>query len=267
MKLLDQVADVTRKKHYSIRTERSYVEWIKRFILFHGKRHPKDLGETEISQFISHLATARNVAASTQNQALNAIVFLYKQVLKIDLGDFGPMERAKRPKRLPTVLTQFEVNRILNTIPGLHGLMAKLIYGCGLRLMECMRLRVKDIDFGRNKVVVRNGKGGKDRCTMLPEKLKPFLMEHLKRVKILHEEDITRGFGEVYLPFALERKYPNAAREWTWQYVFPAERISKDPRSGKMRRHHMGESSLQRAVIRIARWLQTSDSRLTGFFL
>ena len=248
MKLLDQVADVIRKKHYSIRTEQSYVDWTKRFILFHGKRHPKDMGEIEISRFISHLATDRNVAASTQNQALNAIVFLYKHVLRIELGDFGPMERAKRPKRLPTVLTQVETSRVLDSIYGLHGLMAKLIYGCGLRLMECMRLRIKDIEFERNQVIVRDGKGSKDRCTMLPEKLKPLLVEHLKRVKIIHEEDIKQGFGEVYLPFALARKYPNAAKEWKWQYVFPAEKISKDPRSGKMRRHHIGESSLQRAV-------------------
>jgi integron integrase len=206
------------------------------------------MGEMEISQYISYLATARNVAASTQNQALNAIVFLYSQVLRIDLGDFGPMERAKRPERLPTVLTQAETSRILNVMNGIHGLMAKLIYGCGFRLMECIRLRVKDIDFERNQVIVRDGKGKKDRSTMLPEQLKPLLSEHLKRTKIIHEQDLKKGLGEVYLPYALARKYPNAAKEWIWQYVFPSERISKDPRSGKMRRHHISESSLQRAI-------------------
>jgi integron integrase len=248
MKLLDQVIDVIRKKHYSIRTEQAYVDWIKRFIFFHGKRHPKDMGEKEISQYISHLAKVRNVAASTQNQALNAIVFLYRQVLRIDLGDFGPMERAKRPKRLPTVLTQEEAGRILDVMAGIQDLMAKLIYGCGLRLMECVRLRVKDIDFQQNQVIVRNGKGDKDRSTILPEQLKPLLKAHLKRVRIIHEQDIKNGFGEVYLPYALSRKYPNAAKEWKWQYVFPSVKISKDPRSGKIRRHHISASSLQRAV-------------------
>ena len=209
MKLLDQVTDVIRKKHYSIRTEQAYVDWIKRFIFFHGKRHPKDMGEKEISQYISHLAKVRNVAASTQNQALNAIVFLYRQVLRIDLGDFGPMERAKRPKRLPTVLTQEEAGRILDVMSGIQDLMAKLIYGCGLRLMECVRLRVKDIDFQQNQVIVRNGKGDKDRSTILPDQLKPLLKAHLKRVRIIHEQDIKNGFGEVYLPYALSCKYPN----------------------------------------------------------
>lgn len=211
------------------------------------------MGEKEISQYISHLATDQKVVASTQNQALNAIVFLYKHVLQIDLGDFGHMERAKRPERLPTVMTKAEVSRILAAMSGTYGLMAKLIYGCGLRLMECVRLRVKDIDFERNQVIVHDGKGMKDRSTMLPEQLKPLLLEHLARVKILHEQDLRKGLGEVYLPFALERKYPNAAKEWGWQYVFPSERISKDPRSGKMRRHHINESGLQRAVQNAAR--------------
>jgi len=248
MKLIDQVVDVIRKKHYSIRTEEAYVQWIKRFIYFHGKRHPKDMGETEISQYISYLASVGYVAASTQNQALNAIVFLYKKVLKFDLGDFGPMERAKRPKRLPTVLTKAEVSRILNVMPGDQGLMAKLTYGSGLRIMECIRLRVKDLDFEQNQVIVRNGKGQVDRITILPENLKPLLQSHLKRVKIIHEQDLKQGHGEVYLPYALARKYRNAVREWIWQYVFPSERISKDPRSNKMRRHHIHESSLQRSV-------------------
>ena len=253
MKLLDQVRDVVRKKHYSIRTEQAYVSWIRKYILFHRKRHPKDMGEKEISQYLSYLASDQRVASSTQNQALNAIVFLYKHVLRIELGDFGNMERAKRPERLPTVMTKTEVGRVLAAMSGIYGLMAKLIYGSGLRLMECVRLRVKDIEFERNQVIVRDGKGMKDRSTMLPEQLKPFLLEHLGWVKTMHEQDLQEGLGEVYLPFALERKYPKAGREWGWQYVFPSERISKDPRSGKMRRHHISESGLQRAVHKAAR--------------
>ena len=253
MKLLDQVRNVIRKKHYSIRTEQAYVDWAKRYILFHKKHHPKDMGEKEISQFISHLATDRRVASSTQNQALNAIVFLYKRVLNIELGDFGHMERAKKPEKLPTVMARKEVNQFLSSMSGVNQLMAKLLYGCGLRLMECVRLRVKDIDFEQNHIVVRDGKGMKDRSTMLPEQLKPLLIEHLEGVKIMHKQDLENRLGEVYLPFALERKYPNAAKEWGWQYVFPSEKISKDPRSGKMRRHHVSESALQRAVQKAAR--------------
>jgi integron integrase len=253
MKLLDQVRHVIRKKHYSIRTEQAYLQWIKRFILFHNKRHPKDMGEKEISQYISYLATDRKVASSTQNQAMNAIVFLYKQVLKIELGDFGHMERAKKPEKLPTVMSKREVGQVLAEISGTHRLMAKLLYGCGLRLMECVRLRVKDVDFDQNQVIVRDGKGMKDRSTLLPEQLKPLLSDQLERVKILHEKDLKNGCGEVYLPFALERKYPHAARELAWQYVFPSEKISKDPRSTKMRRHHVSESGLQKAVRYAAR--------------
>ena len=253
MKLLDQVRDVIRKKHYSIRTEQAYVDWIKRYILFHQKRHPKDMGENEIARFISFLATEKNVAASTQNQALNAIVFLYKHVLHIELGEFGHTERARKPERLPTVMTKTEVGQVLASMSGVYQLMTKLLYGCGLRLMECVRLRVKDIDFEQNQVIIREGKGMKDRSTMLPVQLKPALLEHLARVKIIHEHDVKEGLGEVYLPFALDRKYPNAAREWGWQYVFPSERISKDPRSGKMRRHHIDESGLQRAVQKAVR--------------
>ena len=208
MRLLDQVRHVIRKKHYSIRTEQAYTDWIKRFILFHGKRHPKDMGEKEISQYISYLAVKRNVAASTQNQALNAIVFLYKQVLKRELGDFGSMERAKRPKRLPTVLTKNEADLVLTVMSGTNALMTKLLYGCGLRLMECLRLRVKDIEFEGNQVTVRDGKGHKDRVTMLPIQLKPQLIEHLKRVRIIHEEDLKRGFGKA----AWELK-----ARWIWQ--------------------------------------------------
>lgn len=258
MRLLDQVRQVIRKKHYSIRTEQAYTDWIKRFILFHDKRHPKDMGEIEISQYISYLAVKRNVAASTQNQALNAIVFLYKQVLERELGDFGSMERAKRPKRLPTVLTKNEADLVLTVMSGTNSLMAKLLYGCGLRLMECLRLRVKDIEFEGNQVTVRDGKGHKDRVTMLPIQLKPQLIKHLRKVRIIHEQDLKRGFGEVYLPCALSRKYPNAAKEWYWQYVFPSKKISKDPRSGKFRRHHAYETALQRAVRNAARSVEIS---------
>ncbi|MDR4510064.1 MAG: phage integrase N-terminal SAM-like domain-containing protein, partial [Candidatus Brocadiaceae bacterium] len=184
MKLLDQVRDVIRKKHYSIRTEQAYVDWTRRYILFHNKRHPKDMGEKEISQYISFLATEKNVAASTQNQAFNALVFLYKQVLHIELGEFGQTERAKKPERLPTVMTKTEIGRVLASMSGMHQLMAKLLYGCGLRLMECVRLRVKDIEFEQSQLFVRDGKGMKDRSTMLPVQLKPPLSEHLERVKI-----------------------------------------------------------------------------------
>jgi len=184
------------------------------------------MGESEISNYISYLAVNRNVSASTQNQALNAIVFLYKQVLKQELGDFGNMERAKRPKRLPTVLTKNEADLVLAVMSGENAFMAKLLYGCGLRLMECLRLRVKDIEFGSNQIIVRDGKGQKDRVTMLPEQLKTQLIEHLERVRVIHEKDLKRGFGEVYLPYALLRKYPNAAKEWYWQYVFPSTKIS-----------------------------------------
>jgi len=252
MKLLDQVRDVIRKKHYSIRTEEAYVEWIKRFIFFHGKRHPKDMGEKEISQYLSYLASHRNVAASTQNRALNAIVFLYKQVLGVELGDFGQFERAKKPKKLPVVMTKAEVSSVLTAMPEAYLLPAKLLYGCGLRLLECVRLRVKDIDFGQNQVMVRDGKGMKDRSTMLPEQLKPLLADHLRRIKLIHDKDIADGFGEVYLPFALARKYPEAERRWGWQYVFPSMQMSIDPRSGKMRRHHIDESGVQKAVRRAA---------------
>ncbi len=253
MKLLDQVKNVIRTKHYSIRTEQAYVDWIKRYVLFHQKRHPNDMGEEEIAQFITHLATERKVASSTQNQALNAIVFLYKRVLNRELGDFGHMERAKKPEKLPTVMARKEVNQVLSSMSGINQLMAKLLYGCGLRLMECVRLRVKDIDFEQNHVIVRDSKGVKNRSTVLPEQLKPLLLEHLEGVRIVHKQDLKNRLGEAYLPSALEKKYPNAAKEWGWQYAFPSEKISKDPRSGKMRRHHVSESALQRAVQKAAR--------------
>ncbi len=200
MRLMDQVRDTIRKKHYSIRTEQTYCQWIRRFILFNGKRHPLEMGEKEISNYLSHLATDRNVAASTQNQALNAIVFLYKQVLKYDIGDFSQFERAKTPSRLPVVLTKKEVALILPFVSDKYRLLVELLYGCGLRLMECIRLRVKDIDFETNQVIVRHGKGGKDRVTMLPEALKQKLQDRLIQTKTIHEQDLKNGFGEAYLP-------------------------------------------------------------------
>jgi len=253
MKLLDRVRAVIRKKHYSIRTEEVYVKWMREFILFHDKRHPEEMREPEINAFLSHLASARHVSASTQNQALNAIVFLYKHVLAIDLGDFGPIEKAKMPERLPVVLSKSEVHRLLENIDGVSGLAARLLYGTGMRLMECIRLRVKDIDFDRQQLIIRQGKGQKDRATMLPDTLVAGLKKHLAIVRDVHDKDLEAGFGEAYLPDALEKKYPNAPKEWAWQYAFPSSRISEDPRGGKKRRHHMVESSLQKAVKKAAR--------------
>ena len=255
-KLLDQVRDVLRLKHYSYRTEQSYVDWIKRFILFHHKRHPQDLGRAEIEAFLTYLAVEGNVAASTQNQALSALLFLYREVLRIELD--GPLDaiRAKKPARLPIVLTRAEVHQVIEGMTGTYQLMAKLLYGSGLRLMECVRLRVKDIDFEQREIIVRDPKGGHERVTMLSASLVTPLQEHLKRVKLLYEQDLAAGYGQVYLPYALDRKYPNASREWGWQYVFPSDRLSTDPRSGITRRHHVDESNLQRAVkdaVRLAR--------------
>ena len=247
-KLLDQVRQKIRLKHYSIRTEQAYVDWIRRYILYHQKRHPQDMGKPEVEQFLTHLAVERNVAASTQNQALSAILFLYKEVLEQDIGWLDGMERAKRPARLPVVLTATEVRTVLAHLEGRHRLMANLLYGSGLRLMECVRLRVKDLDFEYRQLTVRDGKGQNDRRTLLPESLIEPLKTHLTDVKIVHDQDLQQGFGDVYLPFALARKYPNAGREWGWQYVFPASRRSIDPRSGLERRHHLEEQTLQRAV-------------------
>ena len=247
-RLLDQVRDKIRLKHYSIRTEQAYVDWIKRFILFHNKKHPATMGAQEVEQFLSYLAVEGKVAASTQNQALAALLFLYREVLEQDFGWLEGLERAKRPARLPVVLTVAEVRAVLARLNGRHWLMASLLYGSGLRLMECVRLRVKDLDFAYRQITVRDGKGQKDRVTMLPQSLSEPLQQHLEKVKALHEQDLAAGFGEVYLPFALERKYINAGREWGWQYVFPASNRSIDPRSGRERRHHLDEKSLQRAV-------------------
>lgn len=254
-RLLDQVRDRIRLKHYSIRTEQAYVDWIRRFILFHGKRHPSEMGKAEIEAFLSHLAVVRNVSASTQNQAKSALLFLYREVLETELPWLDDIEQAKKPKRLPVVLTEPEVQAVLAELSGTWQLMGHLLYGSGLRLMEAVRLRVKDVDFARREVMVREGKGFKDRVTMLPVSLASPLQQHLLRVRTLHVADLAEGYGEVYLPYALSRKYPNAGREWGWQYVFPSSQLSTDPRSGALRRHHVDEKGLQRAMKQAVRKL------------
>ena len=247
-KLLTQVREVLRMKHYSLRTEQAYVDWIKRYIFFHNKRHPEEMSEPEIRAFVSDLATNKRVSASSQTVALSALLFLYRAVLKKDLPFIEGIERAKRPERLPVVFTQAEVKEVLVRLDGVNHLVAALLYGSGLRLMDALRLRVKDIDFERNEILVREGKGDKDRVTMLPAAIAPQLKEHLKRIAVQHQDDLRNGYGEVYLPYALDRKYPNAGTEWKWQYVFTAARISRDPRSGKWRRHHLSDDTVQKAV-------------------
>lgn len=247
-KLVDEVRNVARMKHLSLKTEKAYINWIKRFIFFHNKKHPREMGVNEIRAFLSHLATQRKVAASTQNQALSALLFLYRQVLKIDLPYIANIEKANKPKKIPVVFSPVEVEAIFSNLGGRPKLMAGLLYGSGLRLMECVRLRVKDVDFYYHQIVVRNGKGNKDRITILPESLEEQLKLQLKKVKLTHDADLHEEFGEVSLPFALARKYPKAGKEWGWQYVFPASRRSIDPYSGKERRHHLDESVLQKAV-------------------
>jgi len=252
-KLLDQVRDLMRVRHYSVRTENTYCDWIERFIRFHGKRHPNELREREVGAFLTYLAREGNVAASTQNQALSALLFLYREVLEQELGLLEGVERAKKPSRLPVVLTKREVSALVAQMNGTTKLMAGLLYGSGLRLMECVRLRVKDIDFGYAQITVRDGKGAKDRVTMLPVSMAAALERQLQRVKLQHEQDVEDGFGDVYLPNALERKYRGASREWQWQWVFPSSRISVDPRSENQRRHHVDESLLQQAVKKAVR--------------
>jgi integron integrase len=247
-KLLDQVRRSIRLKHYSRRTEEAYTYWIKKYIFFHDVRHPKEMGAEEIRNFLTYLAVKENIAASTQNQALAALLFLYREVLGIELPLIDAV-RAKKPERIPVVFTPSEVRQIFTYLEGTHLLVASLLYGAGLRLIEAVRLRVKDLDFQMDQITVREGKGEKDRITMLPQTFKEQFQTHLERVKKIHEEDLSRGYGEVFLPYALERKYPNAAKEWKWQYVFPAAKISIDKRSnGKLRRHHLSEDSIQRAV-------------------
>jgi integron integrase len=247
-RLLEQVRGRIRFKHYSIRTEQAYVDWIKRFIRHFDKRHPKDMGAEEVQAFLTHLALAGRVAASTQNQAKSALLFLYKEVLAVELPWLDKVEAAKTPKRLPVVLTREEVMAVLSRLEGSHALIARLLYGTGLRIMECLRLRAKDVIFERNEILVRDGKGAKDRVTMLPASLVPALREHIGRVRELHRRDLAAGHGDVYLPFALDRKYPTAGREWMWQYVFPSAHLSVDPRTGIVRRHHLQDQAVQRAV-------------------
>jgi len=247
-KLLEQVRDALRTKHYSYRTEQSYMEWIKRYIMFHGKRHPKDMGAAEVQAYITYLATERQVAASTQNQALSAILFLYHYVLQVDLALPANIVRAERPKRLPTVLTHQEAMLVIGKMSGVTQLMAKLLYGSGLRIMECLRLRLKDIDFGSHQLIIRDGKGEQDRVTLLPDSIVSELQMHLDLVRVIHQRDLKEGYGKVFLPYALERKYPNASKEFIWQYVFPASVRSIDPGSKRTRRHHLDPTVLQKAV-------------------
>jgi integron integrase len=225
-RLLDQVRQTARLKHFSLRTEQAYAQWVYRFVVHHGKRHPRELGAREIQAFLTWLAVERDVSASTQNQALCALLFLYREVLQIDLPRIAEAVRARRPRRVPTVLTRSEVRDVMAQRDGVHALVAGLLYGGGLRLLEALRLRVKDIDFERRAVVVRQGKGDKDRTTMLPERLREPLMAHLEKVRALHQRDLAGGFGAVELPHALARKKPSADREWGWQYVFPSGRLS-----------------------------------------
>ncbi len=247
-KLMDQVREVLRYHHYAIRTEEAYVKWILKFVRFHGTRHPKEMGKNEIEAFLSHLAINRHVAASTQNQAMNAILFLYREVLHLPMDDKIEAVRSRKPKRLPTVLSRAELGRLFDPMNGRNRLMAKMLYGSGMRLMEVVRLRVQDLDFDNHLIIVRDGKGNKDRSTLFPEPLQAHLKQHLKGVKAVHDDDLSRGNGRVYLPNALSRKFPHAAQHWGWQYVFPAGSLSRDPRSGEIRRHHIDETTLQKAV-------------------
>ena len=247
-KLLDRVRWHLRVKHYSIRTEQAYTDWIRRYILFHRKRHPDEMGEKQIAEFLTYLAVEKHVAASTQNQALSALLFLYQQVLDRKLDFIDKIERVKRPPKIPVVLTRTEVRAVLNQVEGRYRLMAELLYGSGLRLLECLRLRVKDIDFGYGQITVRDGKGMRERITVLPERLRAPLQAHLTQVRRLHEGDLQSGGGRVYLPRAWPVSIPNAASAWIWQYVFPAAKLSPDPRGSELRRHHLGEKNLQNAV-------------------
>jgi integron integrase len=248
-KLLERARDIIRRKHDSIRTEHAYLNSMRRSILFHHKRHPQERGPAEIEALLTHLAIAGNVARSTQNQAFHALLFLYREVLGISLDDAGiHATRAHKKGTLPVVLTKDEGQRVIMATTGVYQLIAKLLYGSGLRLIEGLRLRVQDIDCSLHEVSVRDGKGEKDRMTLLPEAIHTVIRDHLERVRMLHAQDLAASYGRVYLPHALARKYPNANREWRWQYVFPAHRLSKDPRSGAIQRHHIHEKAVQRAV-------------------
>jgi integron integrase len=250
--LLYQLRSTLRLKHYAYSTQNAYVNWVRRFVLFHGKRHPAHLGQAEIEAFLTFLAVKREVAAATQNQALNAIAFFYKHVLHQPLNFDLQSVRAQRPRRLPTVLSKDEVRALIACLSGTHKLMAQLLYGSGLRISECVRLRVKDVDLSQSQIVVRDGKGDKDRLTLLPDSLRPRIEDQLLRAKRVHEKDLKEGFGAVHLPFALERKYPHAQRAWIWQWVFPSRQRASDPLTGEVRRHHLSRSGLRKAVRRSA---------------
>jgi integron integrase len=252
-RLMDSVRAAIRVRHYSFRTEKAYVDWIRRFILFSKKRHPRDMGGPEVAAFLDHLANDRRVSSATQAQALAAILFLYKRVINVDLPWIGDVVRAHRPRRLPTVLTREESQRVIAHLRGVHWLIAGLLYGSGLRLLEALRLRVKDVDFYHRRILIRDGKGAKDRVTILAKSVATALEAHLETVRVLHDDAVTRGFGGVELPYALERKYPDAHLRWGWQCVFPAARAARDPRTGKTRRHHIHEESVQRHVRNAAR--------------
>jgi integron integrase len=252
-RLLARVREAIRVRHYSLRTERAYLHWIRRYILFHGKRHPAGMGAEEITRFLSHLANEDNVAAATQAQALAALLFLYGPVLETELPWLDQIVRAKRPRRLPTVLDKAEVHRLLDRMSGEHGLMARLMYGTGMRIGECVALRVKDLHLERREIVVRDGKGGKDRVTMLPDRLLPLVREQLQLSRRVFEDDRRRGYPGVELPYALERKYPMAAKTWAWHWIFPQDHVSRDPRSGIVRRHHAYDQTLARAIAQAAR--------------
>lgn len=260
-RLLDQLREAIRVRHYSIRTETAYVAWTRRFIIFHNKQHPNELGSRDLSAFLNHLAIKQRVSASTQDQALSALLFLYREVLRKQVH-LGPVTRAKKPQTLPSVLTPQEVATLLQHLRGEHWLMASLMYGSGLRVIECVRLRVKDLDFEHRCIHVKAGKGAKDRVVTLSDSLIPFLTRHLSAVKLIYQADFTKGQANVWLPQALARKYPNAPSEWKWQFVFPSERISQDPRSNERRRHHLHERTIQKAV-RVAGQISEIDKRIS----
>jgi len=246
-KLLDQFREALRSRHYSRRTEQTYCQWVKRFIYFHKMRHPAEMGEPEINAFLTHLAVRKKVSASTQNQALCSVLFLYRYILNREIGDLGQVIRARKPKRLPVVMTREEVKAVIIRLKDDKKLMVLLMYGTGLRLMECLRLRVQDIDFGRNEITIRDGKGEKDRRTMLPESIKKSLQDHLLKVKAIHNKDLAEDWGRVLMPNALDRKYPNAPAEWIWQWVFPQEKRWRNSKTGQEGRHHLDVSILQKA--------------------